>query len=261
MFLFITPNFVFANESEKNDLNASNTGAVLNDNSLSISDELKLNKLAQQKDKSLESSLSEDFGVKANPDGEYYLISVTNFAQENGYYCGPASVRQSLSFHKSKIGSSTSLPSQSTLASKIGTTTNGSTTSGIAKGLNAYKSTFGFSGNPYVAADLTNVSNPRSTFETRIKGVLRNRTNAPIVLLQTKYLPRYSGKSIRHYNTISGYSHNYSTGSKKMRTVDPHYNSTYRGIRWDPVGSTTSNGVFRAVYEADKAGTNKAMAY
>lgn len=48
---------------------------------------------------------------------------VSNYQQETGYWCGPASVRQTLSFHKNKSDSTTSLPSQTTLASKAGTTT------------------------------------------------------------------------------------------------------------------------------------------
>ncbi|MBO2946096.1 hypothetical protein JJQ72_19145 [Paenibacillus sp. F411] len=43
--------------------------------------------------------------------------------------------------------------------------------------------------------------------------------------------------------------------------VDPHNNNQYLGTFWDPMGSGSSNGVFRAVYNADLNGTNKAMVY
>ncbi|WP_255247447.1 C39 family peptidase [Paucisalibacillus globulus] len=189
-------------------------------------------------------------------------MTVTNYKQERDYWCGPASAKQSLSFHKRKSGSSTSLPTQTKLSSLIGTETNGaSATTGIVTALNNYKNTFGFSANPYVAADLTNTSNPEYVFNTRIKGVLKNRTNAPIVLVETKYLPRYSGKVLRHYFTISGYSHEYATGKKLMKTVDPNYMTAYLGSYWDPIGSKTTNGVFRAVYQADVSAGNMAMAY
>ncbi|TPE68844.1 C39 family peptidase [Halalkalibacterium halodurans] len=259
--LFASPTISLANDGEANDETEGHTGAMLNDPSLTPALDAELEALAKEKDQWLEETLKEDMRINTVTEGEFYTISVSNYKQENGYYCGPASARQTLSFHKSKSGSSTSLPSQSTLASKIGTTSSGSTTSGIASGLNSYKSTFGFSSNPYVAADITNVSSPKSTFETRVKGVIKNKTNAPIVLMETKYLTRYDGKASRHYNTISGYSYEYSSGKKRMRTVDPHHEDKYRGIQWDSVGSTSSNGVFRAVYEADKAGSNKAMAY
>lgn len=244
----------------------NNTGALLNDPSLTKSEVNDLVELAAEKDAQLEEELektqkSGEFGILADPDGLYYTISATGYKQETGYWCGPASGRQSLSFHKTKSGSSTGLPSQTTLASKMGTTTAGSTTTGIANGLNAYKSSFGFTGNPYVAADITNVSNPQATFETRIKGVLSKKTNAPVILIETKYLPRYNGHAIRHYNTVTGYSHDYNTGSKRVRTADPHFSSSYYGTYWNPLGTTSANGVFRAVYMADKNGTNMAMAY
>ncbi|SDZ39277.1 Peptidase_C39 like family protein [Evansella caseinilytica] len=259
ILLLTTPTLAFANESEPNDVG---TGAMLNDPTLTKSLEAELEELAKEKDQWLEETLmEEDFRINNVADGEYYSIHVTNYKQENGYYCGPAAARQSLSFHKSKSGSSTGLPGQSTLASKIGTTKSGSTTTGIASALNSYKGTFSFSSNTYVAADITNVSSPRTTFENRMKGVLKNKTNAPIVLLETRYLDRYDGKSIRHYNTISAYSYDYTTGKKRMRAADPHYDAKYRGTHWDPIGSTSSKGIFRAVYEADKAGSNKAMAY
>ncbi len=40
-----------------------------------------------------------------------HTLSATNYKQETSYYCGPASARQSLSWHKAKSGSSKTLPS------------------------------------------------------------------------------------------------------------------------------------------------------
>ncbi|UII54747.1 C39 family peptidase [Cytobacillus spongiae] len=174
---------------------SANTGAQVDDSSLTEEKLAEYEELANEKDLLLLESLSSDqeqegYSLMSLPEGEYYSLSVTNYKQETGYWCGPASVRQSLSFHKTKSGSSTSLPSQTTLASKAGTTSDGSTTTGLVTALNNYKSTYGLSGNPYVAADIENASNPQSTFETRIKGVLKDQTNAPILLIQTKYLNR-----------------------------------------------------------------------
>lgn len=251
----------------------SDTGVILNDSTISQDNKVKWEKEAKERDKIMEEWAikeeaklnkkkdSGDIGTYDLPGGTYYGISVSNFEQANWYYCGPAAVQQTLSFHKSKIGSGTSLPSQYTLANLIGTTESGSASTGIRNALNTYKGTFGFSANPYGVADISNVSNPTATFEWRIKYVLSNRINAPVILLQTKYLPRYAGESIRHYNTVSGYSHDASTGAKTIRTVDPHYNDYKRGIYWDPMGSTTSNGVVKAVYYADIAGSNYAMIY
>lgn len=238
------------------------TGAALDDPSLTSQVQMDLQALALEKDIMLEKYLEEtSSSVNANPDGEWYGINVTAYKQEKTYWCGPASARQTLSFHKGKSGSGTALPSQTTLSGKIGTTTSGSTTTGIASGLNAYAATYGYTGNKYVAANLKNLTNPLATFETRIKGVLKSQTNAPVILIQTKYLPRYNGVSIRHYNTVSAYSYETATGKKQIKMVDPHYNTAYYGVSWNPLGSQTVNGVFRAVYEADKAGSNMAMAY
>ena len=254
----ITPTFVSADEM--------NTGAVINDPTLTSNESFELEKLAKEKDRFLELSLtaaSQEKDGEFRPlnidGGEYYAISVTANQQEKNNWCGPASGRQALSFHKSRSGSSTALPSQTTLASKMGTNADGSTTTGIAKALNEYKSTFGIGSN-YTAASLRNLTNPQGTFETRIKGVLMNKTNAPILLVQTKFIPRYKGVALRHYITVSAYSYDHSKGTKEVRTVDPHYNNTYYGTHWNPLGSKTSNGVFRASYEAE-IGSNLAMAY
>lgn len=187
----------------------------------------------------------------------YYSISVTNYMQETSYWCGPASARQTLSFHKSNSGSSTTLPSQTTLANKIGTTTAGSTSSGIKNALNEYASTFSFSS--YAAGDVTNTTNPSATFESRIKYALQNRTGAPITLIETKYLDRYNGTALRPYSTVSGYLDDGVT--KQFRSVDPNHMTSFYGTYWDPMGSTTSNGIFRACYQADVNGTNLAMIY
>lgn len=237
---------------------AEGNGASLNDAGRDKAQERLLKQESDTKDAQLAASSN---GIEYDPDGEFYSVSVTNYMQETGYWCGPASVRQSLSYHKTKSGSATALPSQTTLASKAGTTTDGSTTTGLRNALNAYQSTYGFSANPYVVADVTNTTNPLSTFETRVKGVLRNNTNAPIVLVETQYIPRYAGKALRHYVTVSSYAYEYATGAKDLKTVDPNYMTAYYGAYWDPMGSTTANGVFRAVYNADLHGSNYAMTY
>lgn len=65
----------------------------------------------------------------------YFSIPVTNYKQINDHYCGPAVALQSLSFHKRELGISASLPSQSTLASRAGTTRDGSTSTGLRDAL------------------------------------------------------------------------------------------------------------------------------
>lgn len=215
-------------------------------------------KAADAKDEQLRQSLASKAGftTEGYVDGQWYGVTVPNYRQETGYWCGPASVRQNLSWHKTKSGGSYSLPSQTTLANQAGTTSDGSSSLKLRNTLNYYDSYYGFSYNNYVVARLTGdgytYSNPQSVFETRVKGVLSNQTNAPIVGVRTVYIPRYGTKSLSHYMTISAYSYDYNTGAKDVRTVDPNWDSAYLGIYWDPIGTTTYKGIFKAAYEYDK---------
>lgn len=241
------------------------SGALLDDPNLTISEKIENKKIADEKDnliKEWENKKNDEISIMANPDGEWYGISLSNYRQERDYLCGPAALRQSLSFHKYKSGSSVALPSQYKLAVDTKTEVHhAAITTNLRNTINSYKYTYGFSSNPYGVANIYGYSNPTATFESRIKYVLSKKINAPIVLMRTSYLPRYNGKSIRHYNTISAYSHEYATGSKSIRTVDPHYSNTYYGVHWDSMGSTTRNGVVRAVYKADVEGSNYVMLY
>lgn len=192
-----------------------------------------------------------------------YFITVSNYTQETSYYCGPASVRQSLSFHKSNGNISTSLPSQSTLASKIGTTTSGSASSSMATALNAYKSTFKIP-QSYVAVDILDKSDPDGFLAEALKNMLSNKYTAPIILIDTgnNYgISQYKGVYIRHYNTVSGLTEkvniqNGEVASRKVRRVDPHYSSTYRGVFTNDFAE-----VYQAVKQADQNGANKVLIY
>lgn len=237
----------------------TNTGALL-DVPTSADEELKWEQATAEKDR-----LAQDWCKESEKQNKGKVSAQTlwslvcdNYKQEKSYWCGPASARQTLSYHKRKSGSTATLPSQTTLASKIGTTSSGSSTAAIANALNYYKTTFSIP-DYYIASDITGYSNPTETFRIRIYTDITSTTKlAPIVLLQTKYLPRYSGNSYRHYNTVSGYD---SASPIWMETVDPHYDSRYFGYHWDPMGSTTADGVCRAVYQADLEGANKAMCW
>jgi hypothetical protein len=175
--------------------------------------------------------------------------------QEAPYYCGPASAKMSLSFHKYKYPNSVALPSQKTLAGLIGTTKAGSTTTGIAKALNCYSSTWGSF--RYITFKYT-TNQPYDDFTQRVMRVLTEskKPTAPVVLLQTKYLKRYGNKDIRHYNTLSGWKQ-----GSYVKANDPHFNSEYFGSFWDPIGSGSVYGIFKANWESSKRGTNLPMAY
>lgn len=190
----------------------------------------------------------------------YRVKSTPCFAQVTSYYCGPASAQQSLYWHKSNSGSSAALPSQYTLASYIGTETyKASSTTGIASALNRYNGTFGTF--YYTTGDISNTVDPLGSFYNRIGGMLASNYGGtvPIILVQTSYIPRYSGRVSRHYITVSGI--NDTVVPVKMLDVDPNWTSAYRGTFWDPVGCTAVNGLMRACYQADLGGSNRAMAW
>jgi len=185
---------------------------------------------------------------------------VPNFRQETGWWCGPASARQSLAWHRRVSNPRLPLPSQATLAGRIGTTQSGSLTTGIARALNRYNGVFGRVN--YAASDLTNQSNPLWAFRWRVGISLHHSASpgtVPVILVQTRYIPRYEGRSSRHYISISGYDERATV--VKMRSVDPHWDSRFFGAHWDPVGTSTTRGLFRACLEADRAGTNMAMVW
>lgn len=189
----------------------------------------------------------------------YRVKSVPCYAQERSYWCGPAAARQSLAWHRMMSGSGASLPSQSTLAAKIGTTTNGSSTTGIARALNAYRGMFGTY--YYVCADISNTGDPLGAFYNRIGGMVSSNAGGtvPIILMQTSRLTRYRGHASRHYVSVSGIDDR--STPVRMLDVDPNWNSAYRGTYWDSVGCTLHDGLCRACYYADIAGSNLAMAW
>jgi hypothetical protein len=239
-------------------------GAVLNDPSLTVAKTAQLQKLTEHKDAALGvvKAVGSIQPMSVNKFGRL-VKTVTNYTQEKNYWCGPASTRQTLGFHKTISGSGTGLPSQTTLARKIGTTTNGSATSGIVSALNSYEGTFG--NISYVGSNIVGTASPYESFVNRIGLDLQQPNGAgywpciPITLMQTSKIPRYNSHASRHYMSISGIDDNASP--MKMRSVDPNNNSAYHGLYWDPVGSTTANGLCRACYQADLDGTNLAMCW
>ncbi|MCL4553729.1 MAG: C39 family peptidase [Actinobacteria bacterium] len=243
---------------------SSVTGALADDSTLTAAEAKMWEDLTVAKERALESGAAVASGTIGAlgiiEEGRFGLVtkSVPAFRQERTNWCGPASARQSLSWHRTFSRSAVALPSQATLAGRIGTVPEGSTSTGIARALNSYSGTFGrFT---YVASDLTNQSNPRQAFILRIGSSLSaSPGSVPIILAETQYIPRYRGHAARHYVSVSGYDER--TAPVRMRSVDPHFDSRFFGIFWDPVGSTTVNGLFRACFRADQDGTNLAMVW
>lgn len=196
-----------------------------------------------------------------------YTIPVTVYTQQTYSWCGPASLQQTLSFHKSQSGSSTALPSQSTIASKLGISSTGAASStSIASVLNQYKGTFGYSNRTYSTANVADKSNAFEWLYSNLRSEIVNQTYAPIILIQTGELSgirRYydAGVFCRHYNTVSGIREtvdlqNDNLMSREIQTSDPHYNAQFRGKFWDE-----ASAIYQSMLLADNNGSNYVLVY
>lgn len=94
---------------------------------------------------------------------------------------------------------------------------------------------------------------------------MKNQTCAPIFLFETGEiggLQKYSdGTHVRHYNTISGVQEVVDANleaimGRFIRRVDPHYNSEYRGVHYDPLECVSSSLAL-----ADENGSNYVIIY
>lgn len=226
------------------------SGAALDDNMTTEQLE-KFKKMEIEKDKLAENW----YKNRVIPfSGEYYTLNLTNYKQEETHWCGPASTRQSLSFHRSD-GTGGAVPSQTTLAAQLNTDNDGATTtSAIANVLTSYSGTWGRN-LTYIASDISDQNNPQQTLRWRITWDLGGQTYkyAPILLVRTQHLAKYGSHSVRHYVTVSGYD---NRGSEKVRYADPHHNNNYFGVYWD-----SFSNIYQAVYSADIQASSKAMAW
>lgn len=200
------------------------------------------------KEKELSEKIKNPSNILTLTVSMYYDLPVTCYHQDTYYWCGPASLKQTLSFHKAKSGSQTELPSQSTLASQAGTTLDGSLTLNLKNTLNSYSGTFGtFT----YTCDKIDDSFSLNQFITVVRTETQYQMNAPIFYAKTDYIPRYGTFECFHYITIGGYE-KYDDGIsylEKMKTVDCNWDWNYCGTFWDDVGSTTVKGVYCAAYQ------------
>lgn len=237
-----------------------NTGVLDTYIAPSESDLAQLDKEQALKNKELEDwKNSEQAIISPEYTDIYYSLPVTCYQQEYKSWCGPASVKQSLSFHKAKSGSSNSLPSQQTLASKSGTTDAGANTLALKNTINTYSGTFGSF--IYACCKLTGSSYTRDWFIDTLKYELSCQTNAPIIMVYTQYIPRYKGHVSTHYITISGYHYyNYYEYTEDIEDNDPNNNNAYYGWYSDPAGTQSESGIYCAGYQAG-CGTKQAYTF
>lgn len=72
-------------------------------------------------------------GTVTRASYDVYRIALLHFRQENGYYCGPATLKQTINY----LSSGANNPTQSALAQAIGTTTAGSSSTRMAQWLDS----------------------------------------------------------------------------------------------------------------------------
>lgn len=187
----------------------------------------------------------------------YYTIPVTYNKQAYKNFCGPASGRQALSFHKAKSKSKEALPTQEHFGVTIGVLPEkgGTQSTNLRDGLNKYKNVYSFSSNPYIVGGIIDSKDPQKTFISRISDTLKGQKTAPILLTRTEWIDEYDGASFRHYVTISGYNES----KKVLRVVDPNHLTKYTkgGTYWTSIGTATDTnkdglGIAKAVYQAEK---------
>jgi hypothetical protein len=245
----------FAKEDPANPVEES--GALLDDPFLTPELEKEMAELVKEKDKEMEAILQK----LKNPDGSPMITGAISWPvvlqkQIKTYYCGPASARVTLSFHKWKSGSKNPLPSQTELAKKMDTEKYKATSSILmVKALNSYSGKYG---NFKYASRKYDKVHPYADWTGKVSAAILGKVNSPISLVDTTYMKRYKDKrkQIRHYINISGWD-----AYERVRTNDPHFDDLFFGSRWEVIGSGSIDGIFKATWEADKVGDNPGLVY
>lgn len=146
------------------------------------------------------------------------VLTVATQVQQTPYWCSPASGRTALS----ALVASTSLPSQTTLASRMGTTSAGTVVTSIGPALNAYQSK-----NYYVYVNGLLLDAYRSRVQTDI-GTYGAPLNNPVEMSR---LPWYAGTGISGGHDIATYGYYTATKYWQMHVHDP----------WDNIRHTYVN--------------------
>ncbi|SJZ92138.1 C39 family peptidase [Anaerorhabdus furcosa] len=142
---------------------------------------------------------SKVYNKPSTRSGSSRNLSVNGFEQETKYYCGPASVQIIMNYKRGIK------PSQSSIASSMGTTTSGTNQDRMVTYLNKSEN---LGGNSYVKVSTGQIA--------LSKGISYSiDSNYPVILnVQPETLPGYAGyTSSGHYIVGTGYSFGWSTGS------------------------------------------------
>lgn len=157
------------------------------------------------------------------------LLSVPLYKQINSYYCGPTSVRMTLSY----LGVS---KTQAQLASQMGTTSSQGTY--VYQVRNCLNSHLGSGTYKYVLTS-------QIAFSTGLRYSI-DKSKPVICHVMTGALPHYSGYNTGHYVVAKGYywGSQGSSGASRVQYNDPNYNSKYYGSReatWGQMNQAINN--------------------
>lgn len=134
----------------------------------------------------------------------YINLDVPTCPQEKSYFCGPATVQQTLKFYKSSV------PSQSNLAKQLGTTTDGTILSNIPGVLN---NNLGYKQYSKVAIGTQTDWINKVTYSLSI--------DKPVILdIKAVSGSGWSYTTAGHYLNVSGYDRRTST--HKTKITDPY---------------------------------------
>ncbi|MEU8264068.1 C39 family peptidase [Micromonospora sp. NPDC048999] len=165
---------------------------------------------ATARNKETQASAGGGFSVLATSESK--RLTITTQAQETNYWCSPAAGRAALS------ALSATVPSQSTLAWRMDTTSSGTVTTNIAPSLNAYQSK-----NNYVRSTGMTLDN----YRTYLRAGIVTYAAPSILNVQMSKLPWYSNVSGGHSVT----SYGYATATKvwNLDIYDPWDNIRHTG--------------------------------
>lgn len=159
------------------------------------------------------------------------ILRVPHHIQQTDYWCGPASILQIIDFNgkAGNVSGNNEYSKQKTLADESGTVTAGANTLNLRNTLNKYLS-------HYFNVTAISSSKHYDTLWNIIDNNIFYDKQPVLVLVNTKYLPYYNGRTSYHYVVVDGMKKVIDDSTSKpvksastVRIVDPHYSSSYTG--------------------------------
>ncbi len=190
--------------------------------------------ILEEKEAALDAYVESQSAVQPQATATWHYLSTTfpNNKQENGYYCGPATVQNVIQYHTG------TKYSQSTLASKLGTTTSGTVMGNIDDVLRDY------TGKNYVYADIESVSK----WKRRVANNINDTKMAVVLDINSSNYSQWPYTTSGHFIPIYACYDATTTSCTQVKISDSHPNYN---CRWT---ATVTNA-----YAVNEAHFNHAM--